>query len=388
MTSRRVSESDLLSLIDLGYSAAQYAQEWPVYLSAIAHAVKGSSALLLHYDLRGRGTVNEWTGLPAEAVQLYVSHYAARDLWALSVDPREGCQPGRAQPDQQLVPRTRLQRSEFYNDFLTRFDTTRMVALPLASSGFNFSSLTIHRDERRQPFDAEEVRVLEKLAPHLRRALDIHLQLRAAAHMTAELHAALDALPCAVFVADGAGTVLTCNRQASAMRAGRDGLGVEGRVLTAATRSDTARLRAALAAAASTQPRTLPSFSILRPDTVWPLQVAVARSPVGSPLTAGAESPRVLVFASDPARERPPSEALLRTLYGLTPAQAGIVRMLATGVALERIAHERNLTLNTVRGYAKQVLAKLGCRTRAELARKVSISLPGLLGDDPVRGAP
>lgn len=388
MTSRRIGEGDILRLIDLGYRAAQCTQEWPVYLAAVAQAVKGSSALLLHVDLHGLGTVNQSTGLPAEAVQLYTSYYAARDLWTLSVDPRTFLQPGRAQPDQQVVPRTRLVRSEFFNDFLTRFDTTRMVALPLAAGGFHYSCLTIHRDERRPPFDADEVRVLDTLAPHLRRALDIHLQLRTSAHTAASLQAALDALPCAVFVVDGAGTVLTGNRQANAMRAGRDGLGVEAGVLVAAARSDTARLRAILAAAMSMPPQPLPALSIQRPESEWPLQVAVARSPAGAPLTPGVDAPRLLVFVSDPEREQPPSEVLLRSLYGLTPAEAAIVSRLATGAPLEEIARDRNLTLSTVRWYAKQVLEKVGVRTRTELARKVSISLPGLLGDADAHESP
>ena len=65
-------------------------------------------------------------------------------------------------------------------------------------------------------------------------------------------------------------------------------------------------------------------------------------------------------------------EKLLRTLYRLTPAEAGVALLLASGRSISEISETCSYTVETVRWYSKQILGKTGCRNRAELVRELS----------------
>jgi DNA-binding CsgD family transcriptional regulator len=89
-----------------------------------------------------------------------------------------------------------------------------------------------------------------------------------------------------------------------------------------------------------------------------------------------------IVFISDPSQDRLPSEWLLQQYYGLTPTQAEVAARVGVGRSLEEIANERGTTIETVRWYNKQVLAKTGCSNRAQLVRQLTRGLPGQFPED------
>lgn len=63
--------------------------------------------------------------------------------------------------------------------------------------------------------------------------------------------------------------------------------------------------------------------------------------------------------------------ASLRSLYGLSPAEARLAQAIASGLSLKQIAARDGLTYETVRSYVKQVLAKTGARRQADVVRLI-----------------
>jgi DNA-binding CsgD family transcriptional regulator len=75
----------------------------------------------------------------------------------------------------------------------------------------------------------------------------------------------------------------------------------------------------------------------------------------------------LLMIDSEPLGESPaPAEALL------TPRQRTIARALCAGRTLPEIARELGLSLDTVRGYAKEIHQRLGVRNRSQLVAALS----------------
>jgi DNA-binding CsgD family transcriptional regulator len=72
-----------------------------------------------------------------------------------------------------------------------------------------------------------------------------------------------------------------------------------------------------------------------------------------------------LIYAPDELREI--SAAVLRELYGLTPAQAQVARSLFSGRSVEESAAALNLSLNTVRTHLKQIFTRCEVQSQAEL---------------------
>ena len=384
MRRTRLNQDSLLSLVGLTYDAAQDPGKWGLYLQALADAVGGKGAILIHHNLKSGGAVLENVRIDPEALALYNAHYHAHDLWALSHRASTLTLAESVTPDQQFVPRAELQRSEFYCDLVSRFDMSRMVVMTLAPPippNMTFRGITLFRSEHDREFGAAEVSFLQALVPHLRRAFEIHDRLSRAGRERATLLEALDALPCAVFVVDAQGAVLAANHAGGNLTIGLEGVGiVRGELLTGSPEA-TRWLRQACAGIGdghTALPGAGGAIALRRSSSPVPVQMLVA--PLGSslPMVASASRAVALVFVSDPLRDRPPSEALLRCYYGLTKAEAEIGARIAVGRSLEEIAAERGTTIETVRWYNKQVLAKTCCASRAELVGQLTRSLPTL----------
>jgi DNA-binding CsgD family transcriptional regulator len=83
------------------------------------------------------------------------------------------------------------------------------------------------------------------------------------------------------------------------------------------------------------------------------------------------------VFVSDPETQITQAE-VLRTLYGLTPAEAAVASLLAEGKSVKEIADHTTVRENTVRMHLKKVFDKTGTKRQAELV-KIVLSGPAVL---------
>lgn len=82
-----------------------------------------------------------------------------------------------------------------------------------------------------------------------------------------------------------------------------------------------------------------------------------------------------VIYITDPAEIIVPDGELLRSSFGLTPAEARVAVHLAAGAGVEEICEQLRYTRETARWYIKQVLAKAGCRTRSEFAARAARSI-------------
>jgi DNA-binding CsgD family transcriptional regulator len=109
--------------------------------------------------------------------------------------------------------------------------------------------------------------------------------------------------------------------------------------------------------------------------------VALTRPSSGDPLLAevgpieGSDS--VLLIVVDPADGGRVCTRGLATLYGLTPAEAEVCRLMACGLGSQEIAALRDVSIETVRVQSKQILHKTGAGSRSRLVRlALTVNLP------------
>jgi DNA-binding CsgD family transcriptional regulator len=208
------------------------------------------------------------------------------------------------------------------------------------------------------------IAVLEQLVPHVRGAIEAWRQLDQVQGLAAVSADVLDVLPIAIVLVDPRTVVTSMNRAAEAlMDIGRDPQWDGGRLRFTSDEA-TGRLRAACAEGATA------SFVVPRSGRA-PLEVLV------SPLLADAQGVMAVVLGD---RERVPAiePDALRAAYGLTPAQATLAAFLAQGFSLEDAAAHLAVTIGTVRDRVKQVFARTGTRSQADLVRLV-LTGPGLV---------
>jgi DNA-binding NarL/FixJ family response regulator len=371
----RLDQSTLLALVDAAYSAAEEHHRWEPLLASIADAVAGTAACLLVHNLVEAGNAFMAAGFDPEATRLYNEYYHRVDAWALAPAAMSLSRPMQATADQVYIPRSALQRTEFY-PFVKRYGVSRMIHTTLRVDERGISGLSVYRGERDEPFGDREAAFLAALAPHLDRAVHLHDRLAQAAH---ERNAALDGLdnvPIGILLVTGEGHVVHANRSADRTLARRDGLFLDRSLLNAGAPHITAQIRQYCAECANT---TLGrgmnaggTISVPRPSGARNLQLLV--SPVRRTQALGFSDDCVaaMVFVTDPDQETPPNARVLQMLYGLTPAESRVAMLLACGKSVREIGDACQYTVQTVQWYSKQILSKTGCRSRAALVRELS----------------
>jgi DNA-binding CsgD family transcriptional regulator len=269
-----------------------------------------------------------------------------------------------------------MARSEFYEDYLPSNDWGYVGAIMLKNDASSFAGIAIQRARSQGPFEPHELDLLDRLAPHLTRAL--RLQTRFAA-LEAERFAdqiLRDRLPFAVILIDERGRIVSQNQAATDLLAAADGLIARCGRLWAAHPTDQAALdRLIRGAAVTANGQGVDgggAVALRRPSPRRPLGAFVMPIPRrGNTFTLdiGAPVPAALVIVADPEAVPQAPVAILQRLYGLTPAEAGLARALAAGRSLQEYADAARVTSETARWRLKQVLAKTDTHRQAELVR-------------------
>lgn len=390
-----MSQARLLALAEDIYDAAAGGTPWVAVGHGLAALVHARSASLMVSDPAGQGAeLLCHANIPAEAVAAYATQYQAHDLWtarAAAQLRRPGATP-RVWTSGHLVPEAEFLRSEFWNGFGRRYGLRYVVGtvVPLGAAGA--MPIGLHRPEGTAPFDETEKRLVEAALPHLRRALQLRHRLaavpaEAAAPGGSAALAALDGLATGVVVVDAELCVQLANAAAEAMAAAARGfrlLRAGGRVpaptLLAPCRGEETATLAALVRATALAGEAGGALRLRAEDGTAAVAALVTPLPArlaDSPLRIGGRVPgRALVLLRELAAPAAPRVALLRELFGLTPAEAEVARALSGGATKAGVAGARGLSETTVRTQVRAVLAKTGAANLRDLER----TLAGLVG--------
>lgn len=202
--------------------------------------------------------------------------------------------------------------------------------------------------------------------------------------------AALDALALAVLVVDRQGHILHANREATdlldrpdgalsgQLAGGGHGSGHHGskpqgsKHLGARQAEGRARLHALIQAACDGRSGDAGGFLQLESGSPDEPGVSVCVSPL-----ADAEEPGRAVVVARLLRAQGRIEVQLRTLFGLTRAEAQVGAALARGGCLAEIASELGISVTTARTHVARIFLKTGTKQQSQLVALVAaVQLP------------
>jgi DNA-binding CsgD family transcriptional regulator len=351
-------------VIDTIYSAALDPDLWPAALGAVVGFLDASSAGFGTCTLTDGRLELLPIGFDERAAIDYTRYYARVDqmLPAILAAPR-----GSAYSDRMLVPRREMERSEIYNDWAAPNGIRSAAALVLQQDSERIIMLAMSRERRDCPFESPDLRRLESIAEHLRRALRIQERLDGAAGRAS----ALDRLTLGVLSVAADGRIHYANPSAEEILTEGSALRVQAGVLSATRPVESRSLQKLLHDGAGTM--SLPRRQ--RP----PLIVVVMPATAGCLLPGETRSAR-FVFISDPATRTLPLLDHLQGLFGLTPMQARLAREIACGDGIDAAAARLGMARGTARTHLAAVFAKTHTRRQAELVRLLDTCLPQLRG--------
>lgn len=266
--------------------------------------------------------------------------------------------------------------TEFFNDFFRPHGFDDGFGVIVDEGDRSPFSLHVVRSLGSAVVEPWQLALLVRLVPHIRRAARIVALASHASH-DALTKTALESLTVGVLFVNARGGVEWLNRSATSMLAGPfAALSVLHGALTARTHAATRALQRAIDDAVSPRP-TLSSSVLLprvEPHRPW---IAVVL-PVGverAECHAFGEA-RAVLFLRDPEVLPQPPATLLRSLYGLTPAETRLALLVGQGLAPRVAADQLGIAWNTARVHLARVFSKTSTSRQPELVRLLASLTP------------
>lgn len=305
--------------------------------------------------------------LPDKVMQDYIAHYHRLNPCLPIAMAR--C-PQTISRFTDVVPEAELERTEFYTDFLEVHDTTWVMGAPGIPIGSDrILQFGIHRGRKRRNFSDDDVARLQRLVPHLQRALQLRQRLAANLREVNIGFAALEALTFGCVICDGAGHVLFANQAAEILEASgvltlaaRQGVGAPGPIKS--------RQLAALIAETATDGNG-GAMILAAPDGT---RLFVLTTPL--PPRLGGEPGQVLMTCRPENACSVLDVAELQQLFPLTLAEARLALAVAGGHSLAEFAAEHQVSDNTLRTQIASILRKTDTENQRELVRLLGLLPP------------
>lgn len=356
MPSRRASIAPLLERIR---DAAFGTVPWETVLEGLTQTFRAHGALLFT-ELRRGGGWGISTGVDARFQADYFAYFAGIQPLCMNTF---SIPEGSVLTDEMVMPKAEFRRTEFFADWSRPQGFESVLHLRVENSDAGMIGITLTRPD---PFEAEDIALKRRLAPHIRGSIRAHLRLSEALASGRAMAEALDRMRRGMIGLDAAGRIVFANQAARALLAAGDALRAEGGLLAARRPDRTAALRRMIGIAALGGP---PGVLVLpRPEGRAP--VLAEAVPVGAPaaLPGLHPPPTVLLMLSDPEDDRGPAATLLRELYGLTATEAAVAIRIARGEGLEAAARALGIARSTARTHLRSAFGKTDTHRQAELA--------------------
>jgi DNA-binding CsgD family transcriptional regulator len=269
-----------------------------------------------------------------------------------------------------------LRRNVFLNEFLVPRGVNGALACPLLSESGRFALIAVQQGVNRRSYDDDDIARVERLAPHMMRALQLRRLFLQSEQRSKVLESIVDRNKTGMVGLRGDGPALFVNRAARAVAAARDGLGLDrqGR-LVAADRAAATRLVALQADVAGGGAGGL--VRVPRPSGRLPYIVMVSPLPSGDDLFPNSRG-GVLFAIHDPARRPMATEIRIAQLLHIPRGAARVVQAILAGQDLKDYADRAGISMNTVRFHLKNAFAGTDTHSQAELVRVALSALNAL----------
>ena len=376
----RMDSEDFDRLVGQIYDTALAPEKLPETLAALTRWLDGDTCHLVGWDgLSGAPLLSATIGFDEGIGPDYAAHYAA-------IDPRRLIAERRFSTGELLLCHEHfdarfVSSSEFFQDYLLPIGVHYTLASTLINNERQLVQIAFQRCVGHEHFSPHEAYYLDRLIPHLQRAIALMLRCNEQHQQSIFMPGGLATTPLALIAVDRAGRLLYCNPSGDALLGEgevirlRDGLVCLGKGSRKSSSEDLAD--AISKTARSGRPLNLLLGNNKHPHRLYSLTLtAMPKQGTMPALASVSEVSGVLCILAPLDRRRVATIRQLIELLGLTPAEARLARALANGESLEDYARESDLRLPTVKTQLRSVFAKTACDRQASLIRLITAIPP------------
>lgn len=362
-------------LIPLIYQGPLGTPPWGRFLNALgARMGARSAALVLRLSRQGAPPLMVW-GTPPDLSGEEARRVQAKHSELGHLDPLRNAlnRPGAIHTLDEVIDRAALQDNEFYQQVLKPYGLERQLGMYISEPGGWEGNIGLINGSDAPDFDDADKAMLLALRPHIEASLAMFARISREETELQALIDTLDRLTICTLILSGTGRILRANSAARRLLAAREVAQVIDERLALVHRGSHGELQSLIgkALAASRRKGGAPFVEALRLDSRTDHHIGVLVRSIQPPghFTNDSAPAAVVYFAGSGATQ--PIERLVTQLFDLTPSEAHLATLLATGSTLSEAAEKLELTENTVRTYCKTILNKVGVSRQTELVRLI-----------------
>ncbi len=272
-----------------------------------------------------------------------------------------------------------LRSSRVWQEWMRPQDMYGGMACRLAKNGAAFWFFDVQRGRSQEGFDAEDVALLEKLYPVLRRVVELRRHIGQVTVQRDEARGALDRIAMGIAILDQDMRIAYANEGADEILADPDSaLGLRQGRLFARRPADQRQLRqlveSALRAARDPLAHHQASMILHGEDDSHPLSACAMPAPPS--LTRARTAGRVLI-ALRGLETATNLAACARQIFDLTDSEAKLAAALASGSSLAEAAEAHGIRISTARTHLARIFQKTNTRQQSQLVSLLrSAALP------------
>jgi DNA-binding CsgD family transcriptional regulator/PAS domain-containing protein len=374
-----------LKLIGDIYDAALEPQLWPQVLQQISeHWAAHMVNLFIGDQLNPKSLVLHSHGATDETRRVFFDGGFAKADMELGLQwAKRGAIVGEAIGNHVLfgsIESFKEAAGDVYTHCYTKVGILYQLGMMLEVSDYRYAVTSFNRGLDEQPFSDSEAVAATRLAPHLRRAVQIHRQLSHVRQQQERLYRMLDNMVAGVILLDMNCRVRYANPAAELLLSASSVLKSSARYgLKAANEGQWKELNDLIQGAIKTglrerhssttdQSSGVMALTNSRGDnllmlTVTPLSEMSGYEDLASDgIAAG-------IFITDPHAKRVIARSILQNNYLLNERETDVCEAFLNCASLEGVADTLGLSLLTVRGYMKDIYAKTRMHSQAELMK-------------------
>ncbi|WP_028216471.1 helix-turn-helix transcriptional regulator [Paraburkholderia oxyphila] len=366
-------------MIHLLYEAVAEPSGWPALFTALGEAIDANVIHMLALDKKhGSLSYSDGFNLPVEGELAYIQKYG-------SIDPRLALMLQRKPGDwihcHEVFNEEFVSRDPFYQDFLIPIGRRYVSGCKLVDDENVCVIFSVLRGVGENPLGVPEVRFLDKLLPHLTRAVRMQIQNYTFSTKALVGHALVNKLRQPVMLLTTDSSVVLANEAAT-------------RLLTATSLASIAEGKLRLPAEYQAQflDECARLEGLARGEVETPEEVSTYRSIAMTtrsrdghaveslyafftllvpPKVSGAFGlrPLVLLLFYHPDSALPVDSELLSAAFNLTPAEIRVCRLLGEGLSPKEIAFRLGTQYETVRKQLQSIYRKTNTDRQSELMR-------------------
>jgi DNA-binding CsgD family transcriptional regulator/PAS domain-containing protein len=366
---KHVPEAEMLDLV---YDAAVQPDLWVQVMHRLADSIGATSGAMTQFDMVDGSGALVVSRLAPETVSEYVEHFATKNVLSVVPDAQTYLKDWRPAiiTDQDWMSKSDLVASEYYNEFLAPRDIHSTVMIRLAAFGTDVSAISLNRPKTAHQFSPDDLAYAHALHPHLIRAFELGDKIARSRRTSSDLSQALEQSEHGIILVERGGRISFANPVAERLLAASDAIAGPGRMLTA-SHSEAARQLGLLIEQATMPLREARrGGSMAAPSPLRRLPLSITVAPLQAERVSVFEArPCALVCVTDLEAGISPPEHKLRSVFGLTSAEARVALALFEGATPREAAAALSVSFNTVRTQLARVFDKTGASRQADLVR-------------------